>query len=332
MCQEPKCETRSDRNDTLEDGVFDELPNLQRGKVRESYDLPDGRRVMIASDRVSAFDRVLAAVPLKGQVLTQIARYWFDETQDICPNHVLSYPDPNVVVAKKLEMLPIEIVVRDYLTGSTGTSIWPMYRDGARVIYGHSFPDGLRKNDKLPKTVITPTTKGLAGAHDEPITAAEIIAQGLLSNALWEEVCAKSFALFARGRDVAASRGLILVDTKFEFGLDEAGQLVIADEILTPDSSRYWRRKSYDARHGEGAEPDHLDKEFLRLWLSKRVDLTGDVVEVPEIPDGVIAELSERYVDLFETVTGRSFQRPDGREHVRARVQSALTATFPEYF
>ncbi len=317
---------------TLDDGVFPELPNLQRGKVRESYDLPDGRRIMIASDRVSAFDQVLASVPLKGQVLTQIARYWFEQTAEICPNHVLSYPDPNVVVAKKLDMLPIEVVVRDYLTGSTGTSIWPMYRDGARKIYGHDFPDGMVKNEKLPQTIITPTTKGAQGAHDLPITAQEILDQGLLTRSLWTKVCVASLALFSRGRELAAERGLILVDTKFEFGLDSTGKLVIADEILTPDSSRYWRRESYEDRLTKGQEPEILDKEFLRLWLSERVDLSGDNPQVPEIPSEVILELSERYVALFETVTGTSFPRPATDQAVRERVRAALAANFPQYF
>ena len=157
-------------------------------------------------------------------MLTQTARYWFDQTADICPNHVISYPDPNVIISKRLDMLPVEMVIRDYLTGSTETSIWPMYERGERLLYGHQFPDGLVKNQKLPETIITPTTKGMAGEHDEPITGEEIVARGLLTQALWDELCEKSFAVFARGRELAAARGLILVDTKFEFGLDENGQ------------------------------------------------------------------------------------------------------------
>ncbi len=314
----------------LTDARFPELPNFQRGKVRESYDLPDGRRIMIATDRQSAFDQVLAAVPFKGQALTQTARFWFDETAELCPNHVLEYPDPNVVVGRRLDMLPVEFVVRDYLTGSTETSIWPMYERGAREVYGHTLPDGLVKNAKLPETLITPTTKGAAGDHDRPVTAAGIIAEGLMSRDLWDEAAARSLAVFARGREFAAERGLILVDTKFEFGLDEAGCLVLADEILTPDSSRYWQAASYPARHARGLEPESLDKEFLRLWIRERCDPYSG--PIPEIPDETLTEFSARYVRLFETVTGQSFQYPDPDLPVRARVRAALAKAFAKYF
>lgn len=314
----------------LTDARFPELPSFQRGKVRESYDLPDGRRIMIATDRQSAFDQVLAAVPFKGQTLTQTARFWFDETAELCPNHVLDYPDPNVVVGRRLDMLPVEFVVRDYLTGSTETSIWPMYERGARVVYGHRLPDGLVKNARLPETLITPTTKGAAGEHDRPVTAAEIVAEGLMSSDLWEEAAARSLAVFARGREIAAAQGLILVDTKFEFGLDEAGRPVLADEILTPDSSRYWQAASYAARHAGGEEPESLDKEFLRLWIRERCDPYSE--PIPEIPAETLMAFSARYVRLFETVTGRSFDYPDPGVPVRERVRAALAKAFPEYF
>ncbi|HEX9770922.1 MAG TPA: phosphoribosylaminoimidazolesuccinocarboxamide synthase [Kiloniellales bacterium] len=314
----------------LTDAHFPELPNFQRGKVRDSYDLPDRRRIMIATDRQSAFDQVLAAVPFKGQTLTQTARFWFDETADLCPNHVLEYPDPNVVVGWRLDMLPVEFVVRDYLTGSTGTSIWPMYQRGMRELYGHRLPEGLVKNAKLPETLITPTTKGAAGEHDRPVTAAEIITEGLMSRDLWDEAAARSLAVFGRGREIAAEQGLILVDTKFEFGLDEAGRLVLADEILTPDSSRYWHAASYPDRHARGAEPESLDKEFLRLWIRERCDPYSE--PIPEIPEETLMAFSARYVRLFETVTGQSFQYPDPDVPVRARVRAALASTFPEYF
>ena len=314
----------------LTDAHFPELPDFQRGKVRESYDLPDGRRIMIATDRQSAFDQVLAAVPFKGQTLTQTARFWFDETANLCPNHALDYPDPNIVVGRRLDMLPVEFVVRDYLTGSTETSIWPMYERGAREVYGHSLPEGLVKNAKLPETLITPTTKGAAGDHDRPVTAAEIIAEGLMNRDLWDEAAARSLAVFARGREIAAERGLILVDTKFEFGLDETGCLVLAGEILTPDSSRYWQAASYPARHAGGEEPESLDKEFLRLWIRERCDPYSE--PIPEIPGETLAEFSARYVRLFETVTGQSFQYPDPEMPVRGRVRAALERTFPEYF
>jgi len=314
----------------LTDAVFPELPNFQRGKVRDSYNLPDGRRIMIATDRQSAFDQVLAAVPFKGQLLTQTARFWFDQTKDICPNHVIDYPDPNVVVAKTLKILPIEMVVRDYMTGSTETSIWPMYEQGERMLYGHRFPDGLAKNQKLPETIITPTTKAEAGEHDAPTTEAEIVELGVLTQTQWDDVAAKSLSVFARGRDIAARNGLILVDTKFEFGLDENGEIILADEILTPDSSRYWKAENYAARHAGGKEPESLDKEFLRLWLRDRCDPYQD--PIPEIPPETLIEFAGKYVALFETVTGQSFDCAEPAIPVRDRVRAALASNFPEYF
>lgn len=314
----------------LTDAEFPELPNFQRGKVRDSYDLPDGRRVMIATDRQSAFDHVLAAVPYKGQVLTQTARFWFDQTQDICPNHVLDYPDPNVVVAKTLKILPIEMVIRDYMTGSTETSIWPMYDRGERVLYGHKFPDGLVKNQKLPETIITPTTKAEQGQHDAPITAAEIVEKGVLTQKQWDDVSAKSLAVFARGKEIAARNGLILVDTKFEFGVDESGEIVLADEILTPDSSRYWKADSYESRLAAGEEPESLDKEFLRLWVRSKCDPYKD--PIPEIPPETLIEFAGKYVSLFETVTGQKFEYADPAVPVRERVRNALASALPEFF
>lgn len=314
----------------LSDGEFSELPKFQHGKVRDSYDLPDGRRIMIATDRQSAFDHVLASVPYKGHVLTQIARFWFDKTKDICPNHVLSYPDPNVVVGTRLDMLPIEMVVRDYMTGSTETSIWTLYSKGERAPYGHSLPDGLRKNQKLPQTLITPTTKGSAGEHDYPITAAEILEQGLLTPEQWDDVVEKSLAVFARGREIAGKNGLILVDTKFEFGVDGEGHIILADEILTPDSSRFWIEATYQTRIANGDEPESLDKEFLRLWIAARCDPYNE--PIPEIPQDVLMAFSEKYIQLYETVTGETFDRPDGGVATRTRIHSALAREFPEYF
>jgi phosphoribosylaminoimidazole-succinocarboxamide synthase len=310
----------------LTDASFPELPNYYRGKVRENYDLPDGRRILISTDRQSAFDQVLAAVPYKGQVLTQTARFWFEATADICPNHVLDYPDPNVVVGRKLSMLPVEMVVRDYLTGSTDTSIWPMYRDGKRTLYGITLPDGLQKNDKLPGTILTPTTKAEIGGHDAPITPAGIVAQGLLSQDQWDEVARLSLALFARGRDIAARSGLILVDTKFEFGVDDAGRITLADEILTPDSSRYWKADSYAARRAAGQEPESLDKEFLRLWIAERCDPYSE--PIPQIPDDTLIAFSQKYIALFETVTGRTFEAPPANEPLKARIRRNLAPYF----
>jgi phosphoribosylaminoimidazole-succinocarboxamide synthase len=314
----------------LTDARFPGLPGFQPGKVRDSYDLPDGRRIMIATDRQSAFDKVLAAVPCKGQVLNQTARFWFDKTADICANHVLSYPDPNVVVAKRLEMLPVEMVVRDYITGSTETSIWPSYARGERTMYGLPFPDGLVKNQKLPGTIITPTTKAAAGEHDEPVAADEVVARGLVDHTTWRELARISLALFARGREVAAANGLILVDTKYEFGLDEAGRITLADEVHTPDSSRYWHQAGYPARLAAGQEPESLDKEFLRLWIAARCDPYRD--PIPDIPPAILMEFAARYITLFETVTGLVFEAPEAGSIVRQRVEANLRTEFPEYF
>ena len=314
----------------LEDATFSELPNHEQGKVRDSYSLTDGRRVMISSDRQSAFDQVLAAVPYKGQVLNQVAQFWFEQTADICPNHILEGPDPNVVIAKNLEMLPIEMVVRDYMTGSTETSIWPMYERGERVLYGHVFPEGLSKNQKLPATIITPTTKAAQGEHDAPITADQILTQNLLSEAHWNEVSKKSLALFSRGREIAAQNGLILVDTKYEFGLDENGVVTIADEIHTPDSSRYWIESSYADRLAQVKEPESLDKEFLRLWIAERCDPYKDAI--PNIPNETIIEFSEKYIRLYEQVTGQAFIKPGLNISARDRIQRNLVKALPTYF
>jgi len=314
----------------LTDATFDELPSHTSGKVRESYDLPDGRRVMIATDRQSAFDFVLAAVPYKGQVLNQTATFWFDKTADICPNHLLDVPDPNVVIGKNLKMLPIEMVVRDYMTGSTETSIWPMYQKGARVMYGIEFPDGLIKSQKLPETILTPTTKGMDGDHDAPITPKEIVEQNLLTQAQWDELAELSLAVFARGREIAAENGLILVDTKYEFGLDEAGRITLADEIHTPDSSRYWIADSYEEKLNAGDNPDSLDKEFLRLWITARCDPYNE--PIPEIPADTLMEFAGKYTQLYEQVTGETFQHAPMDRPVKDRIRENLAKALPEFF
>jgi len=310
----------------LVDATIPELPYHYRGKARDNYDLRDGRRIIIATDRLSAFDRIVAAIPCKGQVLTQIARFWFDATRDICPNHVIEYPDPNVVVCQRLEILPVEIVVRDYLTGTTGTSIWPMYRAGQREIYGIRFPDGLRENQKLPSTIITPTTKAMDGGHDEPLTAGEIDGRGLLTSEQWRTVSELSLALFARGREIAQDRGLILVDTKYEFGFDADGRIILADEIHTPDSSRYWIRNSYDRLLASGKPPQTLDKDFVRRWVTARCDPYRD--PLPEIPRDVILEAARIYIDAFETITGQAFALPQPGVPVLARIRANLARYF----
>jgi phosphoribosylaminoimidazole-succinocarboxamide synthase len=227
-------------------------------------------------------------------------------------------------------MLPIEMVVRDYLTGSTETSIWPMYDRGERLLYGHEFPDGLKKNQKLPGTIITPTTKAAQGDHDAPITEAEILETQLVTTEQWQELAEKSLALFARGRELAAKNGLILVDTKYEFGLDENGAIIVADEIHTPDSSRFWLADSYLARFEAGENPDSLDKEFLRLWIAGQCDPYKD--PIPEIPAATLIEFSEKYIKLFEKVTGQEFSKPDMSISVRDRIQQALAQELPEFF
>jgi phosphoribosylaminoimidazole-succinocarboxamide synthase len=310
----------------LSDATIPELPSHYRGKVRDNYDLADGRRIIIATDRLSAFDRILTTIPCKGQVLTQIARFWFDATRDVCPNHVIDYPDPNVVVCQRLDILPVEIVVRDYLTGTTGTSIWPMYRAGQREIYGIRFPDGLRENQRLPATIITPTTKATEGGHDEPLTPGAIVSRGLLTTEQWRKVSELALALFARGRAIAAERGLILVDTKYEFGLDAAGRIMLADEIHTPDSSRYWIRDSYQRGFAAGEPPDTLDKDFLRRWVTARCNPYRD--SIPEIPSEVILETARIYIDAYETITAKTFEPPSPDVPILARIRTNLAQYF----
>jgi phosphoribosylaminoimidazole-succinocarboxamide synthase len=310
----------------LTDAAIPELPNRYAGKVRDNYDLADGRRIIIATDRLSAFDRAVAAIPLKGQVLTQIARFWFDATRDICANHVIEYPDPNVLVCRRLAIMPIEIVVRDYLAGTTATSIWSMYQAGRREIYGIPFTDGLRQNQKLPAAIVTPTTKAFDGGHDEPLTPDAILARNLLSPEQWRTVSELALALFARGRKIAGDHGLILVDTKYEFGLDPAGHLVLADEVHTPDSSRYWLASSYQRRFAAGEPPESLDKDFVRRWVAARCDPYRD--PMPQIPREVVAEAARLYVEVFETITGERFDFPDPAVPILARIRANLARYF----
>ena len=314
----------------LDDATIPELPNHYRGKVRDNYDLPDGpngpRRIIIATDRLSAFDRSIAAIPFKGQVLTQIARFWFDRTADLCANHVIEYPDPNVLVCNRLDILPVEVVVRDYLAGTTATSVWSMYKAGRREIYGLRFPDGLRENQKLPETIITPTTKARDGEHDEPVTSGDILGRGLLSERQWQEVSERALALFVRGRDLASERGLILVDTKYEFGVDPAGNIVLADEIHTPDSSRYWFAESYPHRFAAGEPPDSFDKDFLRRWVAARCDPYRD--PIPPIPREVVADTARVYIDAFERITGEEFAVPQPETPVLQRIRANLRRYF----
>lgn len=311
-------------SDVLIEARFPALPNYTPGKVRDSYDLPDGRRIIITTDRQSAFDQVLAAVPFKGQVLNGTARFWFDVTEDIVPNHIISHPDPNVMIVRRLRMLPVEVVVRDYLTGTTSTSIWPKYRDGERHMYGLRFPDGLRKNEKLPETIVTPTTKAAVGTHDEPVTPQEIVSRSLLSSEQWAEVREVALSLFARGREVALQQNLILVDTKYEFGYDDAGTLILADEVHTPDSSRYWRLETYKDKFMSEEDPETLDKDFLRRWIVERCDPYRDVI--PDIPKETLIDFSARYISLYETVTGNIFTPAQTTMPFSERIWHCLSA------
>ena len=303
-----------------------ELPNPYFGKVRDCYDLPDGRRILISSDRISAFDRILTAIPFKGQVLTQMARYWFDRTADICPNHVISYPDPNVVIGQRLTILPVEIVVRGYLAGSTSTSVLTQYRAGARVMYGYTLPDGLRDNQRLPAPIITPTSKAFDGGHDAPLTPAQILEQGLLTAAQWDQVSAYALALFARGQAMAAGRGLILVDTKYEFGTDAQGRILLADEIHTPDSSRYWMASGYSAAFEAGTRPLSFDKDVIRSWVVARCDPYKD--PIPAIPADMIDATSRTYIAAFEAITGETFVPDTAGNTPLARIRAHLQPYF----
>jgi phosphoribosylaminoimidazole-succinocarboxamide synthase len=279
-----------------------DLPGMgprQAGKVRDIYRLA-GKRVLITTDRISDFDRVLGAIPFKGQVLNQLSAWWFEQTGSIVANHVLAVPDPNVTIAREAEPLPVEVVVRGYITGVTTTSLWALYAQGERHPYGMALPDGLRKNDALPTPIITPTTKAEGGAHDEPLNRDQIVERGLLPEALWQEVETAALALFAYGQAVARRAGMILVDTKYEFGLLD-GRLTLIDEIHTPDSSRFWTLESYRP----GREPEHRDKEYLRTWFAAR-GYRGDG-EPPAMPPDFVAEVAARYIMAYEQLTGRTF-------------------------
>lgn len=287
-----------------------------QGKVRDTYDLGD-RLMLVTTDRQSAFDRVLASVPFKGQVLNLTSAWWFEQTEHLVPNHVIAIPDPNVVIGKKCKVLPIEFVVRRYISGTTSTSLWTQYQKGVRDYCGVQFPEGLQKNQKLDHAVLTPTTKD--EVHDKPISPAEIISEGWLTQAEWDEASAMALKLFEFGTEVAAKHGLILVDTKYEFGRDADGQIVLIDEIHTPDSSRYWIANSYAERFAQGKEPENIDKEFLRLWFVDHCDPYKDAV-LPKAPDDLIVTLSSRYIQLYEMITGKAFSIVEEQIPVEQRI------------
>jgi phosphoribosylaminoimidazole-succinocarboxamide synthase len=286
------------------------------GKVRDSYAFGQYRAI-VTTDRVSAFDRVIGLIPGKGAMLNCLSAWWFEQLKDIIPNHFVALPHANVMLVRQAHTLPIEVVVRGYISGSTSTSLWTLYENGARNAYGVVLPDGLKKNDKLPAPVITPTTKAEAGAHDEPITSAEIVSKGVLPAALWAQVQAAALAIFARGQQLADQAGLILVDTKYEFGMID-GQLALIDEVHTPDSSRYWNKASYLANP---AAPISYDKEQLRLWLAAN-GYRGEGV-IPMLDATIVATLQNTYAFVVESLTGNAVQSTDSRiATIHAQVQA----------
>jgi phosphoribosylaminoimidazole-succinocarboxamide synthase len=288
----------------LEKTDFSNLGERRQGKVRDIYVQPN-KIILVSTDRYSAFDRNLALIPFKGQVLTQVSRWWFENTADIIQNHIIESPDPNVVVVKKCQVIPIEMVVRGYITGVTGTSLWTLYNGGQRDFGDFTLPDGIKKNQKLDKPVLTPTSK--SDEHDKPLTTKEILEQKIVPPELWNQLANTAIRLFERGQKLALEHGLILVDTKYEFGLSNDGKLMLIDEIHTPDSSRYWQADSYQSRIDEGLEPQNFDKEFLRLWFKANSNPYEDKV-LPPAPADMVAELASRYIQIYEQITGEKFE------------------------
>ncbi|MCZ2126529.1 MAG: phosphoribosylaminoimidazolesuccinocarboxamide synthase [Anaerolineales bacterium] len=285
------------------------LANKTSGKVRDAYNLPDGKRLIITTDRLSAFDRILAKVPYKGQTLNQLSAWWFERTKDIVPNHILSLPDPNAAVVVAAQPFPIEVIVRGYISGVTSTALWRRYSLGERNIYGYDFPEGLQKNQALPAPIITPTTKGGATGHDERLTCAEVVEKGYLDSQTWARVQEAALAVFQRGQRLAADAGLILVDTKYEFGAAPDGEVLLIDEVHTPDSSRYWKADSYEEKFAAGLEPENFDKEFVRLAYADK-GYRGDG-EIPPMPDSLWAAASQRYIAIYEMLSGEAFEAGD---------------------
>jgi phosphoribosylaminoimidazole-succinocarboxamide synthase len=304
---------------TLQSTDFPELGSKYAGKVRDCY-TKDNRRTIVVTDRISAFDVVLGTIPFKGQVLNQIAAYWFDVTKHMASNHVIDVPDPTVMIAAECELIPVEFVMRAYITGVTTTSIWHHYSKGVRRFCGHDLPDGMRKNQKLDRPILTPSTKAAKGGHDVSVSSDEILAQGLLAPAEFDRAAEMCARVFAFGQSLASQRGLILVDTKYELGRRRDGSLCFIDEVHTPDSSRYWYADDYQSRFDRGEEPRGLDKEYVRHQLAAQ-GYTGDGAP-PPLSDEIRCEAARRYVSLFELITGREFV-PDFDEPI-ARIRKNL--------
>ena len=298
------------------------LGKKHSGKVRDFY-IYKNQRILITTDRISAFDVNLGYIPYKGQVLNELAAFWFKQTEEIIDNHILSVPDPNVTVAKNAKPLPIEMVVRGYITGVTNTSIWGSYEKGERTIYGLKFPEGLKKNQKLPSPVLTPTTKAEVG-HDERLTREEIIKKKIVPKNIYLQMEKASLALFAKGTKIADRKGLILVDTKYEFGLDDKGKLMLIDEIHTPDSSRFWKKSSYKEKFKNGKEPESFDKEFLRIWYAKK-GYKGDG-KPPKMTAALQKKVSKLYLDVYENITGKKIVLLDSP--IETRIKKNLLNLF----
>lgn len=292
-------------NQAVDKIEYRQLGKRFSGKVRDWY-IQEHLRVFIATDRISAFDKVLGLIPFRGAVLTKLSQFWFEQTRDIIQNHMIGVIDPNVMLVSQCQAIPIEIIVRAYITGVTNTSLWKKYSDGERIIYGIKFPEGFKKNQKLPKPIITPTTRETGkDGHDEPITAKEILKQKIISPALWKQIEKTSFALFARGTKIYEKTGFILADTKYEFGLDRNNKLILIDEIHTPDSSRLWVKKTYTEKFKKGQEVENYDKEMMRLWFASKGYSGGK--NPPQMPDELIIKITKRYIEVFEKVTKTKF-------------------------
>ena len=306
-------------NNTLTETNLGPLPK-RKGKVRDQYDLGDNL-ALITTDRQSAFDRVLAAIPFKGQVLNLASAWWFEETKHIIDNHILKVADPNVIIAKKCKVFPIEFVVRGFITGSTSTSLWTVYNNGDREYCGNILPEGLIKNQKLEENMLTPTTK--EEDHDRPISPTNIVNEKWMTQQDWDYCSKKALELFEFGQKKAAQHGMILVDTKYEMGKDKDGNILLIDEIHTPDSSRYWIGDSYEGLIANNKEPQNIDKEFLRLWFVDNCDPYNDKI-LPQAPDELVVELSSRYIYLYETITGSIFPFPDKGRAITERIKENL--------
>lgn len=307
---------------SLESTNYQDVGTRYEGKVRDTYRI-DERLILVTTDRISAFDHILPqTIPFKGQILNQTAAYFFDATEDLVPNHVISVPDPNVTVAKACSPVPIEFVVRGYLEGHA----WREYESGARTLCGQELPDGLRQSEKLPSPIVTPTTKAETG-HDQDVSREEAIASTNLEAAEYDQLRDWSVALFNRGTEMAEEQGLLLVDTKYEFGRTADGDFVLIDEVHTPDSSRYYYREGYEERLEEAIPQQQLSKEFVREWLMDHGFQGKEGEQMPDLPPSFRVKVAERYIELYETVTGLDFEpdlHPNPEERIRTALETAI--------